>query len=71
MRTQTLIGILLIGVGAYLFFAGGSFSTREDVLKIGDLRVTAQESHPVAPWVAGAAIVGGVALVVAGLRRKA
>ncbi|MBL0170187.1 MAG: hypothetical protein IPP90_05550 [Gemmatimonadaceae bacterium] len=71
MRASTIVGIVLIAVGGFLFFQGGSFTTRRDVLKVGDLKVTANESHPIAPWVAGAAILGGVVLVVAGVRRKA
>ena len=69
MRTPAIIGIVLIGVGAYLLFVGGSFTTRKDVLKVGDLKLTAKESHPIEPWLAGAAIAGGVVLVAAGVRR--
>lgn len=70
MRIPAMIGTVLIGVGAYLLYAGGTFTTREEVLSVGDLKVTAQETHPIAPWAAGAAILGGVVLLAAGLRRK-
>lgn len=70
MRTPTIIGTVLIAVGAYLYFVGGSFTTHEDVLKVGDLKVTAKESHRIQPWLAGAAILGGVVLVAAGARRR-
>lgn len=71
MRTPTLIGIVLIGIGAALFFQGGSFTSNREVLKVGDLKITAQESRPIQPWVAGAAVLGGVVLVAAGYRGKA
>lgn len=71
MRIPTIIGVVLVGVGAYLFFQGGVFTTTEDVLKVGDLKVTAQESHPIARWIAGAAVIGGLSLVASGMRRKA
>jgi hypothetical protein len=70
MRGLVLGGIALAIVGGFLLLEGGSIVTRRDVLKIGDLQVTAEESHPVKPWVAGAMIVGGVVLLVSGLRRK-
>jgi hypothetical protein len=56
----------LVIIGAFLFFRGGSFSTREDVLKVGDLKVSTEERHTIEPWVAGAAVVGGIVLLVAG-----
>lgn len=71
MRPATIIGIVLLAVGGYLFFQGGSFTTSEDVLKVGDLKVSAKESHPIAPWMAGAAMIGGILLIVVGVRQKA
>ncbi|HNV75747.1 MAG TPA: hypothetical protein PLX31_13045 [Gemmatimonadaceae bacterium] len=66
-----LVGIVLIAAGAFVLLRGGTFTSRRDVLDLGGVKVTAEEQHPIAPWVAGAALLGGVALVVSGLRRKA
>ena len=66
MRASAIAGIVLVIIGAFLFFRGGSFSTREDVLKVGDLKVQTEERHTIEPWVAGAAVVGGVVLLIAG-----
>ena len=71
MRTTTILGVVLIAVGAFVYFRGGSFTTREDVVKIGDLKVTANEQHPIAPWVAGVAVLAGAVLVVTGMKSKA
>lgn len=71
MRASTLVGIALIAVGGFLFFRGGSFTTRRDVIKVGDLKISADEERPIAPWVAGVAVLGGVVLVVTGLKKKA
>jgi hypothetical protein len=71
MRNTTIFGIALIAVGAFLFFRGGSFTTREDVVKIGDLKVSADREHSIAPWVAGVAVLAGAVLVVTGSRSKA
>ena len=70
MRASTLIGIALIVIGGFLFVRGGSVTTRRDVVEVGDLKISADERHPIEPWAAGAAILGGVVLVFSGLRRK-
>lgn len=70
MRIPTLVGAALVVVGAFLLF-GGSLTTHRNVLDVGDLTVTAEEQHPVRPWIAGAAVLAGLALVVTDLRRKA
>lgn len=70
MRVSVIVGIVLIGVGAFLLF-GGNVTSRRDVLKVGDLKVTAEEQHPVQPWAAGLAVAIGLGLVVTGMRRKA
>lgn len=67
MRAPLILGIVLLGAGAFLFFNGG-FSTRKEVLKVGDLKVSANEEHSVAPWIAGAAVIGGLALIVMGAK---
>jgi hypothetical protein len=66
MRASAIAGIVLIIVGAFLFYRGGSFTTREDVLKVGDLKVSTEERHSIEPWVAGAAVVGGAVLLLVG-----
>jgi hypothetical protein len=70
VRVSVIVGIVLIGVGAFLLF-GGNLTSRRDVLKVGDLKVTAEEQHPVQPWAAGLAVAVGLGLVVTGMRRKA
>ncbi len=71
MRLSLIAGILLVLAGGFVLINGGSFTTRRDVLKVGDMKVSAEEQHPIQPWLAGTAIVAGVALVAAGARRRA
>ncbi len=71
MRLSPIAGILLVLAGGFVLINGGSFTTRRDVLKVGDMKVSAEEQHPIQPWIAGTAIVAGVALVAAGARRRA
>lgn len=71
MRISLIIGILLILAGGFVLINGGSITTQRDVLKLGDVKVSAEEQHPIQPWIAGTAIVAGVVLVIAGARRRA
>ena len=70
MRPLILVGVLLIGLGAFVLLRGASFTSRRDVLKVGDVKVTADEQQTVPPWAGAAAIVAGVALIVSGSRRR-
>ena len=70
MRLNTLAGIALIFLGGFLLF-GGRFTSRRNVLEIGNFEVSAQEEHPISPWIAAAALIGGFSLTIDGLRRKA
>ena len=62
-----LAGIVLIVLGALaLAYHGIRYTTREKLLDIGSLKVTASERKtiPVPPIVAGIALAAGIALVV-------
>lgn len=71
MRGSVIAGIGLIVIGVAVYVRGGSFTTRRDVLKIGDVSVSAEEQRPIAPWIAGLAVLAGIALVATGARSKA
>jgi len=71
MRPLLFAGIVIAVLGAFLLFRGGTFSTRRDVLKVGDVKVTADQQQSAPPWAAGAALVVGAALIVAGARKRA
>ena len=71
MRSATLlIGAVLLATSVYFLSEGGSIKTREEVMNVGGLHMTAERSHPVLPWMAWIGIVAGGALMVAGLTRK-
>ena len=61
MRAATIIGIILILAGAWVTLNGGSFTTREEVVGIGDVSITADRERPIPMWAGiGAIVVGGV-----------
>ena len=70
MRPLSLAGIALICVGAFLLIRGGTFTTRRDVLDVGDVTLTADEKQTIPPWVGGVAIIAGVVVVAAGMRQR-
>lgn len=72
MRPGSILGIILIVVGIVLIAWGGfaSFTTTENVAKLGPLEVNKQKEHPVpvGPIVGGVCIVGGIIMLVSGRR---
>lgn len=69
-----LIGVVLIVCGVLaLAFGGFSYTRREKVLDLGPLQASTEtrKTIPIAPIAGIAALVGGIALVVAGSRTRA
>ena len=71
MRQFIIAGIVILSLGAFVLLRGASFTSRRDVLKVGDVKITADEQQSIPPWVGGAAMLVGVALIVAGTRKRA
>ena len=71
MKPMSIAGIVLILLGAFLLFQGGTFTSRRNVLEVAGLSVTAEEQRPISPWIGAAVVALGVGFVVAGARRKA
>jgi hypothetical protein len=74
MTGTRLAAIVLIVVGALMLaFPVISYTTRDEVVDIGPLEVTAEDEHrvPLPPILGGAAIVIGLGLLFTGRRRSA
>jgi uncharacterized membrane protein len=72
MKAATLIGILLIVLGVLaLAYQGITYTKREKVLDVGPIEATKEtrKTIPLPPVLGGVALVGGIALVLAGARR--
>ncbi len=68
-----IIGIVLIVGGVIgLAFGGITYGKRRDTVQVGPLSasVTQRDTLPITPVGAGIAVVAGIALLVAGSRRK-
>ena len=73
MKTNTLIAVVLIAIGVVAFaYQGISYTTREKVVDIGPIHMTAEKTRtiPLPPIVGGIALVGGIVLLVIGIRRR-
>jgi hypothetical protein len=73
MRILALVGVLLIvfGIGA-LGFQSVTYFTMDRIVDAGPLQIDVQRPHTIAfhPAVAGASIVAGLFLVIAGVKAK-
>ena len=68
-----IVGVLLIAIGIVALAYGGiTYTTREKVLDVGPIEATPerQKTIPLPPLLGGLALAGGVALLIAGSRRK-
>ena len=68
-----IIGIVLIVLGIVSLALGGiSYTKREKVLDVGPIQATAerQKTIPLPPLLGGLALAGGVALLIAGSRKR-
>lgn len=69
-----IAGIILIVLGALaLIYQGFTYTKRRESVSLGPATITAEqkESIPIPPIVGGLALVAGIALVIAGSRRRA
>lgn len=65
-----IVGILIIAASAYFLVEGGSLTTRRNVIDVGGLKVSAEERHAVAPWMAGLGLVLGTSILIVRATRK-
>ena len=74
MKTATLAGILLIILGIVsLVFQGITYKTEKNVVKLGPIQAEEETKKqiPLPPILGGISLVGGIALVAVGSRKRA
>ncbi len=72
MKPFVLLGIILLVVGALVFaYQGVTYTTREKVIDVGPVHVTAEKEKtiPLPPLIGALALGSGLVLLVLGLRR--
>lgn len=73
MKPTIIIAIILIALGiAALAYQGITYTTRENVVDLGPIKVTAEKTKtiPLTPIVGAIVIVGGIALLVMGMKKS-
>ena len=68
-----IVGMLLIALGIVALIYGGiSYTNREKVIDIGPIEASTEtrETIPLPPILGALALIGGVALMIAGSRRR-
>lgn len=69
MKTTTIIAIVLIAIGIVAFgYQGVTYTSREKVVDLGPLTVTAEKTRtfPLPPILGAIALAGGIGLLVMG-----
>jgi hypothetical protein len=70
MKPLAIAGLILAVLGAVIVFRGLSYGSQRSVMRVGDVQVSAEAERAIPAWVGGVAIVGGVLLLSAGVRRR-
>jgi len=73
VKSATLLGIILIILGVLaLAYQGITYTTREKVVDLGPLKITAdkEKSIPLPPILGALALAGGIVLVFVGVRKS-
>ena len=68
-----LLGVALIILGVVAFaYQGITYTTQEKVLDIGPIKATVEKEKtiPLPPLVGGAALIGGIVLLLVGTRKS-
>jgi hypothetical protein len=73
VKPVTVVGVVLIILGVLaLAYQGITYTTRENVVDLGPLKITAdkEKSIPLPPILGALAIAGGVVLIIVGARKS-
>lgn len=68
---MAILGIAIIAIGAIVLLRGASFTRKEDIVKVGDLKVSADKKQSIPAWAGGVAIIAGIAVVAVASRQRA
>jgi hypothetical protein len=75
VKPAGVLGIILIVVGIIALAYGGytSYTTKENVARLGPIEINKQQEHPVplGPIIGGVCLAGGIILVLTGNRKTA
>ncbi len=70
MKPLLLVGIVLIGLGAWVVSGRATIRSQQGVLELGEFRATMDQRRPVPAWIGVIAIVAGVGCLLSAGRRR-
>ena len=71
MRPLALIGVVLAHLGAFILFQGMNHESKDEVLRVGDLKASVvEQKHAVPAWAGGLAPRGRRGHIGAGMKRR-
>lgn len=68
MRFLPVVGIALILGGTFLLWKRPTYSTRHDVVEIGEFKASLREQETIPLWIGAVLIAGGVGCLLVGPR---
>ena len=68
-RVLLILGVILLGLGLWVFIAKPEFERDKEVLKLGELSASVRQSDPLPGWAGPLLLIVGGALVGASLLR--
>lgn len=70
MKPSMIAGLVLVAVGLFILLRGINYGSQRSVMRIGDVSASVTETRTIPLWVGGVAIVGGLVLAGATMRRR-
>lgn len=66
-----ILGLVLILSGTFLLWKRPTYSTRHDMVEIGEFKASYKEQSAIPVWIGAVLIAGGVGCLLVGQRRRA
>jgi hypothetical protein len=70
VRQLIIIGIVILGLGAAALLRGDAFGSADARLSLADPDPSAEDAPLVSPWIAGGAVVAGIAMIMMAARPR-
>lgn len=70
MRLYQIVGVVLILAGIFVLWKRPTYTTRQDVVEIGEFKASVDQKESLPPWVGAAGIGAGAVLLFLAGRRK-